>query len=143
MFTLSNLPKTVTKSSRRVGRGPGSGRGKNAGHGHKGQLKRKAGKRLHVGFEGGQASLIMRIPKYRGYNNNGKSNRDMVVLNTGVLARFFESGDTINCETLMAKDLIGGKINRIRIVKKGDAMNKKYVFGDEIYLTKGAAELVK
>jgi large subunit ribosomal protein L15 len=143
MFTLSNLPKTVAKPNRRIGRGIGSGKGKNAGHGHKGQLKRKAGKRLHVGFEGGQASLIKRIPKYRGYNNTGKRNRDLEVLNSGILAKFFENGETVSCETLLSKNLITDKINRVRIVKKGDSMNKKFVFGEEVYLTKGAAELLK
>jgi large subunit ribosomal protein L15 len=142
MFTLSNLPKTVTKQSRRIGRGPGSSKGKNSGHGHKGQLKRKAGKRLHVGFEGGQASLIKRIPKYRGYNNKGKLNLDLVILTTGVMDRFFDEGATVNLASLLEKSLVTSKTKRIRIIKKGDC-KKKFTFGDEVYLTKGAQEIVK
>lgn len=142
MFTLSNLPKSVLKQSRRIGRGMGSSKGKNAGHGHKGQIKRNGGKRLHVGFEGGQASLIKRIPKYRGYNNTGKRNWDLSILTTGVIARYFDNGSMINQITLLEKGLIGNKINRIRIIKNGEADNKKYTFGEEVYLTKGAQEVL-
>jgi large subunit ribosomal protein L15 len=143
MFTLSNLPKTVTKASRRIGRGIGSGKGKNAGHGHKGQLKRKGGKRLHVGFEGGQASLIKRIPKYRGYNNNGKKNLDLSVLTTGVLERFFKDGDAISIPVLLEKSLVSDKINRVRIIKNGHSTKNTYTFSEEIYLTKGAQIVLK
>ena len=141
MFTLSNLPKTVMTKARRVGRGPGSGKGKNAGHGHKGQIKRSGGRKAAVGFEGGQTSLIQRTPKYRGYNNRGKANLDMIVLNTGVLDRFFENGATVNVETLLAKGLANGHTNRVRIIKKGDT-KKKFIFGEEVYLTKGVAEIM-
>jgi large subunit ribosomal protein L15 len=140
MFSLSNLPKTVGKTSRRIGRGIGSGKGKNAGHGHKGQIKRSGGRKAPVGFEGGQASLIKRIPKYRGYNNNGKLNRDLYVLNTGVLDKFFESGDLVNVETLFAKGLLTDKIERVRIVLKGET-KKTFKFGEEVYLTKGVKAL--
>jgi large subunit ribosomal protein L15 len=120
----------------------GSGKGKNAGHGHKGQIKRNGGRKSAVGFEGGQTSMLQRTPKYRGYNNKGKANLDMAVLNTGVLNRFFDNGATVNVETLYEKGLVSDKINRVRIVLKGET-DKKFVFGEEVYLTKGVAELMK
>jgi large subunit ribosomal protein L15 len=142
MFTLSNLPKTVTKRARRIGRGIGSGKGKNAGHGHKGQIKRSGGRKAPVGFEGGQTSMLQRTPKYRGYNNPGKANLDLVVLNTGVLDRFFDDGATIDVETLSEKGLTNKFTGRVRIIKKGDT-KKKFTFGEEVYLTKGVAEMMK
>jgi large subunit ribosomal protein L15 len=140
MLTLSNLPKTVIKQSRRIGRGIGSGKGKNAGHGHKGQIKRNGGRKATVGFEGGHASLIKRIPKYRGYNNPGRLNLDMVTLNTGVIARFFDNGEMVNIASLLSKDLANKHTKKVRIIKKGDVQNKKFSFGEEVYLTKGAKE---
>ena len=141
MFTLSNLPKTVQKVSRRIGRGIGSGKGKNAGHGHKGQIKRKGGRKLHVGFEGGQASLIKQLPKYRGYNNNGKRNLDLVVLSSSMIDRSFKVGDSITVELLRELGFINPKVNRVRIIKTTETM-KKVSFGDNIHLTKGILELI-
>jgi ribosomal protein L15 len=141
MLTLSNLPKTVIKQSRRIGRGIGSGKGKNSGHGHKGQIKRNGGRKATVGFEGGHASLIKRIPKYRGYNNTGKKNWDLVILTTASIARNFESNDLINLEKLLQKDLVKPKTKRVRIIKNGDSEGKIFTFSDEVYLTKGAKEI--
>jgi large subunit ribosomal protein L15 len=141
MFTLSNLPKTVTKVSRRIGRGIGSGKGKNAGHGHKGQIKRKGGRKLHVGFEGGQASLIKQLPKYRGYNNTGKRNLDLSVLTTSMIDRSFKIGDNITIELLRELGFVDTKINRVRIIKTSETL-KKVSFGENIHITKGVQELI-
>ena len=141
MFTLSNLPKTVQKVSRRIGRGIGSGKGKNAGHGHKGQIKRKGGRKLHVGFEGGQASLIKQLPKYRGYNNNGKRNLDLVTLSSSMIDRSFKAGDVITVELLRELGFVNTKINRVRIIKTSVTM-KKVTFGENIHITKGVQELI-
>ncbi len=70
------------KNRRRVGRGPGSGKGKTAGRGHKGQLSRSGFSR-RPGFEGGQMPLIRRVPK-RGFNNLFR--REYAVVNVGRLA---------------------------------------------------------
>ncbi len=141
MFTLSNLPKTVQKVSRRIGRGIGSGKGKNAGHGNKGQIKRKGGRKLHVGFEGGQASLIKQLPKYRGYNNNGKRNLDLVTLSSSMIDRSFKTGDNVTVELLRELGFVNTKINRVRIIKTSVAM-KKVTFGENIHITKGVQELI-
>lgn len=67
MMQLNKLPKHKTKSAKRIGRGMGSGRGKTAGRGTKGQ---KARGKLKLGFEGGQLPLIKRLPLYRGKGRN-------------------------------------------------------------------------
>ncbi|MFA7308586.1 MAG: 50S ribosomal protein L15 [Patescibacteria group bacterium] len=65
---LHALPKSKTrKPARRVGRGPGSTKGKTSGRGHKG-FKARSGSNISVGFEGGQMALIARTPKARGFN---------------------------------------------------------------------------
>lgn len=65
---LENLFGRVNKDSKRVGRGTGSGKGKTAGRGTKGQLAR-TGKKLRPGFEGGQLPLAQRVPKLRGFKS--------------------------------------------------------------------------
>ena len=73
---LSQLPKIVRKRKKRLGRGPGSGRGKTAGRGTKGQ---KARGRIRAGFEGGQTPLIKRLPLRRGKGNPKISKKPLVV----------------------------------------------------------------
>ncbi|NJK71265.1 MAG: hypothetical protein HC932_03370 [Thermales bacterium] len=68
MFSTNNMKK-ITKTKKRVGRGEGSNRGKNAGKGHKGQTKRG---HVRIGFEGNQTPLVRRLPKLRGFNNYDK-----------------------------------------------------------------------
>ena len=137
MFTLSTLPKTVHKHSRRIGRGIGSGKGKNAGHGHKGQIKRNGGTNARVGFEGGHRSLIMRMPKLRGYNNKGKNNWDLYTTTISALDRYFDDGATVNLISLMEKGMVNNKIKRVRVIATGTT-TKKFTFGEECYLTAGA-----
>ena len=76
--------KGSRKARRRIGRGPGSGTGKTAGRGHKGQRSRSGFKR-RLGFEGGQMPLVRRVPK-RGFNNNFRT--EYAVINVGRLADF-------------------------------------------------------
>ncbi len=140
-FTLSNLPKTVTKNSRRLGRGPGSGKGKNAGHGHKGQIKRGGGSHAAVGFEGGQQPLVRRLPKYRGYNNKGKLNLDQVTLPISVIDENYETGATISVLNLIEKGLAKVKVTKARIILSGTT-TKKFNFSEEVYITKGVKALM-
>lgn len=65
---LENLFGNINKDSKRVGRGIGSGKGKTAGRGTKGQLSR-TGKKLRPGFEGGQLPLVQRVPKRPGFKS--------------------------------------------------------------------------
>ena len=83
---LSTLkpPRGSTKATKRKGRGPGSGHGKTAGHGHKGQ-KARTGGHVRPGFEGGQMPLIRRVPK-RGFTNPFK--QDARAVNLEALAAF-------------------------------------------------------
>jgi large subunit ribosomal protein L15 len=88
-----------TQRRKRVGRGPGSGLGKTAGRGHKGQ-KSRSGYRRRLGFEGGQMPLVRRVPK-RGFNNIFR--REYAVVNLAQLAAL--SGE-INPESLRAAGLV-------------------------------------
>lgn len=101
---LSNLkaPQGANRSRKRLGRGPGSGVGKTAGKGHKGQ-KARAGGGIRRGFEGGQMPLQRRLPK-RGFYN--RFAREVVALNVRDLEKFFEDGDTVSIETLFERGLV-------------------------------------
>ena len=90
-----------TKESKRIGRGHGSGNGKTAGKGHKGQ-KARAGRGMHPGFEGGQMPLQRRIPK-RGFNNIFAE--ETVAINVAAL-NVFEDGAVVDAVALEAKGII-------------------------------------
>lgn len=104
---LHNLhPAPGAKRTRkRVGRGPGSGNGKTAGRGHKGQRSRSGYSRRY-GFEGGQMPLVRRIPK-RGFTNLFRV--EYQVVNVQDLERLFEAGEEISVETMAARGLVRPK----------------------------------
>ena len=85
----------------RKGRGGGSGNGKTAGRGHKGQKARSGGK-VRIGFEGGQMPLARRVPK-RGFNNIFA--KPLETISLSALNRF-EDGETVNAEALLKKGLL-------------------------------------
>ena len=85
------------KNSKRIGRGHGSGWGKTAGKGHKGQ-KARSGGGVRPGFEGGQMPLQRRLPK-RGFNNIFAKN--VVAINLSTLNRKFDDGATVDIEALV------------------------------------------
>ena len=89
------------KDAHRVGRGVGSGWGKTAGRGHKGQ-KSRAGGFHKVGFEGGQMPLHRRLPK-RGFNNIFA--KPLEIINLSALNKF-EDGETVTAEALLAKGIL-------------------------------------
>jgi len=99
---LSNLtpPKGAYKKRMRVGRGEGSGKGRTAGRGSKGQLKRGT---VHAGFEGGQMPLHRRLPK-RGFNNIFAKQFTEVRLDR--IASRFSEGDVVDAASLKACGLI-------------------------------------
>ena len=107
-----------TKKQKRVGRGDGSGHGKTACRGHKGQRAR-AGGGTRPGFEGGQMPLQRRLPK-RGFNNPFKI--DAAVINLEQLEAF-EAGSEINPEILAQRGLVRGKGRRVKILGEG-TLNK-------------------
>lgn len=90
-----------TKSSKRLGRGIGSGKGKTSGKGHKGQWARSGGG-VRPGFEGGQMPLYRRIPK-RGFNNRFR--KEYVVANISCLEAF-EANTEITLELLLEKGIV-------------------------------------
>lgn len=117
MNELSKLkpPAGSRKKRKRVGRGPGSGTGKTAGRGHKGQKARAASKKK-PGFEGGQMPLQRRLPK-RGFAPRNRI--EWSIVNVRDLARF-DANDEVNPETLLAKGLIRKITDPVKILGMGD-----------------------
>ena len=114
----------ATKSKKRVGRGPGSGKGKTAGRGIKGQ-KSRSGVAIN-GYEGGQMPLYQRLPK-RGFNNiNAKRH---AVINLGILQKFIDNGkinvkSTITEQVLMESGLVRRVWDGVRLLNKGEISSK-------------------
>src|SRR5215510_7269090 len=103
-LALNNLRKPAgsTHKKKRLGRGPGSGTGKTAGKGHKGQ-KSRSGYSAKRGFEGGQMPLQRRLPK-RGFNNIFK--KDWTEVNLTTLESRFNAGETVTPEALVAHGIV-------------------------------------
>ena len=108
-----------TTVGKRKGRGIGTGNGKTAGRGHKGQWARSGGG-VRPGFEGGQMPLMRRLPK-RGFDNIFA--KDYAELNVSAL-NVFEDGAEVSFETLLAKGLVAKKMDGVRILGKGELTKK-------------------
>ena len=106
----------ATRKRKRVGRGPGSGHGKTAVRGHKGQGSR-AGTRQKRGFEGGQMPLHRRLPK-RGFNN-AIFRREYASINVGQLADF-AAGSTVTPEELIRQGLVKKAVHGVKILADGN-----------------------
>jgi large subunit ribosomal protein L15 len=118
--TLSKLakPEGSTKKKTRKGRGVGSGLGKTAGRGQKGQYARRA--TFKPSFEGGQTPLARRLPK-RGFK---KHNRAVVAeINVGQLDGF-DAGTNVDERALRDRGLVKGQIDRIKILGNGELTKK-------------------
>ena len=111
------------RTRKRVGRGPGSGSGKTAGRGSKGQ-KSRSGYSRRYGFEGGQMPLVRRIPK-RGFTNIFRV--EFQVVNFRDLERVFSEGDTVSPEVLVEKGLVRGGKRPIKVLADGDLSKKLIV----------------
>ena len=117
-------PKGSHRARIRKGRGPGSGIGKTAGRGGKGQTAR-AGKKIRPGFEGGQMPLIRRIPK-RGFTNPFKQDAQVVnVRHLGLLAE----GVEVTPDTLFGAGLVRRPDQPIKLLGMGDIQRKFLVKG--------------
>lgn len=103
------------KDSKRIGRGHGSGWGKTAGKGHKGQKARSGGS-IRPGFEGGQMPLQRRVPK-RGFNNIFAKN--VVAINLSTLNRKFENGATVDVEALVNAGVIKNGFDAVKVLGNG------------------------
>ena len=129
------------KSAMRVGRGIGSGKGKTAGSGHKGQ-KARSGVAIN-GFEGGQMPLYQRLPK-RGFNSRNK--KDFQVVNIGRLQSAIDAGKLdakapITVETLLEAGIVGKVVDGVRLLAKGELKAKVDI--SVTGASKGAVEAVE
>lgn len=115
---LSPAPGSV-KESKRIGRGHGSGWGKTAGKGHKGQ-KARSGASIRPGFEGGQMPLQRRVPK-RGFNNIFAAKA--VAINVAAL-NAFEDGAVVDAQALKAAGIVKNIENGVKILGNGKVDKK-------------------
>lgn len=104
------------KARKRIGRGPGSGHGKTATRGHKGQGSR-SGYSLSPIFEGGQMPLVRRIPK-RGFHNVFAPT--VATVNLDVLERNFQTGEEVTGEALRGKALLKGSYDLLKVLGNGE-----------------------
>ncbi|MBQ4193491.1 MAG: 50S ribosomal protein L15, partial [Clostridia bacterium] len=107
------------KDSYRKGRGPGSGNGKTAGKGHKGQNARSGGG-VRLGFEGGQLPLYRKLPK-RGFKNRFAVN--YAIVNVSDLNKF-EDGATVNLDKLMECGIVKKPLDGLKILGNGEITKK-------------------
>ena len=110
----------ATKSRKRVARGPGSGKGKTAGRGIKGQ-KARSGVAINA-YEGGQMPLYMRLPK-RGFTKPNR--KSFAVINLGLLQKFVDAGKIdaaapVTEDALVASGLVRRKLDGVRLLAKGE-----------------------
>ena len=118
LHELSPAPGSNPKAYRK-GRGNGSGNGKTAGRGQKGQ-KARSGGGVRLGFEGGQTPLARRLPK-RGFTNFNR--KEYAIVNLDALNRF-EEGTEVTPELLIESGLVKKELNGIKILGEG-ALEKK------------------
>ena len=122
---LNNLKPAIgsTKNRKRIGRGIGSGHGKTATKGHKGQ-KARSGGNVEPGFEGGQMPMQRRLPK-RGFNPLNR--KEYTLVNLGQM-EVFESGSCVDLEALLKNSLISKVRDGVKVLANGDltkALNVK------------------
>ncbi len=120
----------------RKGRGHGSGNGKTAGRGHKGQKSRSGGG-VRPGFEGGQMPLYRRLPK-RGFTC--RNTKEIVAINVSHLDRF-EDGEVVTIDALKSKGLLSNPRDGVKILGNGEITKKLTVRVN--YFSKTAAEKIE
>ena len=121
-MNLDDINRGIQKNKKRkrVGRGVGSGRGKTAGRGHKGQGSR-AGFSNHPIFEGGQMPIVRRVPK-RGFNNRWALT--VLAVNIGDLEMVFDDGSVVTPESLKEKNLAKTRYDVLKILGDGELTKK-------------------
>lgn len=124
-----NLGIRRRRRPKRLGRGPGSGQGKTAGRGHKGQGQ-LSGWTQHPAFEGGQFPLVRRVPK-RGFNNKRFALK-IGAINVGLVEKEFAAGEEVSLESLRQKRLLVGRFDALKILGDG-TLTKKLKFSAHQY----------
>jgi large subunit ribosomal protein L15 len=138
---LSQVHEGITrrKLKKRVGRGIGSGHGKTASRGSKGQYASAGAKVFGALFEGGQTPLFRRLPK-RGFSHESWRRRYLIV-NVGDIDRLFAAGDTVDAGALKTKGLARGAADGVRILGTGAVTKKLKVVAHHV--SKSAEEKIK
>ena len=121
-MNLENLSPAAgsTHVAKRKGRGHGTGNGKTAGRGHKGQ-KARSGGGVRVGFEGGQMPLARRVPK-RGFNNIFA--KPLEAVNVSVLDAKFNDGDVVDAQALLNAGVLSKCRYGVKIIGNGEITKK-------------------
>ena len=119
LHELSPAPGSA-KENYRKGRGPGSGNGKTAGKGHKGQNARSGGG-VRPGFEGGQNPLYRRLPKRGFYNRFAK---EYAIVNVALLDKRFNDGDVVDVNALVEAGIIKNVMSGVKILGNGEISKK-------------------
>ena len=114
---------------KRVGRGPGSGKGKTAGRGENGQLSRSGGGK-RAGFEGGQTPLARRLPKLPGFTNINRV--EYVPVNVKLLEERFEAGEVVDRDSLIEKGIIKNYEDLVKVLGDGDLTKALTVKVDKV-----------
>ena len=123
------------KTRKRVGRGIGSGMGKTAGRGHKGQKSRSGG--FHkVGFEGGQMPLQRRLPKRGFASRTARYNDEVRLYQIQVM-----KSDVIDLETLKSEGLVGHDTRKVKVINTGELTRAVTIKG--LGVTKGAQAVIE
>ena len=119
---LSNLKAAAgsTSNSKRVGRGPGSGKGGTSTRGHKG-AKSRSGYSRKIGFEGGQMPLQRRIPK-RGFVNIFA--KEIATVNVAAINDKFDDGATVTIEALVESGLVKKTLDGVKVLGQGELTKK-------------------
>jgi len=123
------------RNRKRVGRGMGSGSGKTAGRGHKGQKSRSGGK-VRVGFEGGQMPLQRRLPKVGFSSRTARFNDEVRLYQLQALG-----AETVDLEVLRKAGLIGKQIKRVKVINTGTLDMAVNIRG--LAVTKGAKAVIE
>jgi large subunit ribosomal protein L15 len=137
-MNLNDIHRGVQKNRprKRLGRGIGSGQGKTAGRGHKGQWSHNGVSFLSI-FQGGTMPLVRRIPK-RGFNNGFA--KTVLAINVGDLNDSFKSGDQVTPEKLAEANIVKGVYDELKILGNGDVTKKLKISAHRF--SKSAAEKI-
>ena len=123
------------RARKRVGRGIGSGLGKTAGRGHKGQ-KSRSGSRILAGFEGGQQPLQRRLPKFGFTSKVGRTTGEVTLAEVAAA-----NADVVTLDVLKEADLVSRKLARVKVILSGSIDKAVTVQG--LGVTKGARAAIE